>query len=152
MAFVLSLQGCGSRESSSEWTTKDSWYRPATTDPYIEKANELPDKEVYKVTSVMLPKAEAMLKQKSLVQLSTAQAKGFVGGNLKAVSGKIPFLVRAVYLNEGTGKFMVYQRGKCLWVTHGSLGHSAVPMKRQVLVVFLKVRPTQVFVDCSMAE
>ena len=114
--------------------------------------NELPDKEVHKVTSLMWPKAEAMLKQKSVVRLSAVQATGFVGGNLKAVSGKTPFLVRALYLNEGTGKFMVYQRGKRLWITHGSLGNSAVPMKRQALVIFLKTRPTQVFVDCSMDE
>lgn len=151
-AVVLSLQGCGGQASSSAWTTKDSWHHPTTTDPYIGKASELPDKEVYKVITMMWPKAEALLKKKPIVRLSTVQAKAFVGRRFKEVPKKMPFLVRAIYLNEGTGNFTVHQQGKRLWVIHGSLGHQAVPMKRQALVVFLKARPTQVFVDCSMAE
>ena len=149
---VLSLQGCGG-QNSSPWTVKDSWYHRPSIEPLvlIEEGNKLPDKEIYKVTSIMQPKAEMMLKEKPVIQLSAPQVKAFVGGNPKSVYRKTPFLVRAVYLNEGTGKFMVYERDKKLWVTHGSLGRSAVPMKRQALVVFLKVRPTQVFVFCTMA-
>lgn len=63
-----------------------------------------------------------------------------------------PYLVRGLYLNEGTGAFSVYFRDTTLWVVHGSLGKHAVPMKRRPLVVFLEHVPTKVYVSVRMAE
>jgi hypothetical protein len=46
----------------------------------------------------------------------------------------------------------VYLAQDQLVVNHGSLGSSAVPMKRQALVLQLERMPAEVFVACSMAE
>jgi hypothetical protein len=68
------------------------------------------------------------------------------------VPGTKPYLTRGVYLNRGTGGFSVYILEDQLLVRHGSFGRSAVPMKRQALVLQLEHSPTEVFVTCSMAE
>jgi hypothetical protein len=62
------------------------------------------------------------------------------------------FLVRAVYLNRGTGKFMAVLAGSELLVEHGPLGRSTASMRRQALVVRLPQKPETVFVSCSIAE
>jgi hypothetical protein len=76
---------------------------------------------------------------------SAAKARG-LKGKLK------PYLVRGLYLNEGTGAFSVCFRDTTLWVAHGSLGSHAVPMKRRPLVVFLEHAPTKVYVSVSITE
>lgn len=106
----------------------------------------------HEVASSLQPKAQNLLKQKSIVALSLAQAKTFTSGQFKQVKGKRPYLVRAVYLNKETGAFSVFLHGKKLVVSHNSLGRSAVPMKRQALVVYLSAQPTEVFVICGMDE
>lgn len=152
LLFALLLLGCEKANSSGgQWTTKDSWYHPATK-TYDEPSHTLPDKEFLKVTASNFPRAEAMLKDQAIVPLSLKQAGNFVNHPLKQVPGKSTFLVRAVYLNAGTGAFLLNLQGNRLFVTHGSLGHHAVPMKRQALVVFLQKQPDEVFVDCMMAE
>ena len=150
LLIALFLFGC-KQHSSDAWTTVDSWYHPATKS-YDEPVHSLTEKEFYEITASKLPQAEVILKEQSIVSISHQQAEGLVGHSLPQMSGKSTFLVRAVYLNAGTGAFSVESSGHRLWVSHGSLGHSAVPMKRQALVVFLKGRPDEVFVNCMMAE
>lgn len=67
-------------------------------------------------------------------------------------AGSSLFLVRAVFLNRDTGGFTVTPVWSDLLVEHGSLGRSAVPMKRQALIVRLPQKPETVFVSCSMAK
>ena len=66
--------------------------------------------------------------------------------------GLKPFLVRAVQLNPGTGRFFVRFDGHDLYVVHASLGRRPVPMRRQPLVVGLPVEPANVYVTCGMDE
>jgi hypothetical protein len=73
--------------------------------------------------------------------------------NARSLKGKLkPYLVRALYLNEGTGRFYASVKDSTLSVSHGSLGHFAVPMKRRPVVIFLEKAPTKVYVSVSMAE
>ena len=89
--------------------------------------------------------ADEMKKEAAEHRQSAARARG-LNGKLK------PYLVRGLYLYEGTGAFSVYFRDTTLWVAHGSLGKHAVPMKRRPLVVFLEHAPTKVYVSVWMAE
>ena len=152
LVSVAWLAGCAGQTSSSSWTTMDSWYRPAPSNINFYAPPASPIKAFQVVSSPMLPKSIALLTRSAIVPLSVAQAKAFVGTSFKTVPGRTPFLVRAIVLNEGTGAFDVYQHKQSLLVDHGSLGHEAVPMKRQALVVLLKVRPKQLYVECEMAE
>jgi len=94
--------------------------------------------------------AEEQLRDVTCVEISADRAAELTGHAMPP--GSSLFLVRAVYLNRGTGKFMAVPVGSELLVEHGSLGRSAIPMKRQVLVVRLSQKPETVYVSCSMDE
>jgi len=84
------------------------------------------------------------------VPLSVSQAKAW--GYQGPESSKL-YLVRAVSLNEGTGAFRVTLLPSAdIVVTHDSLGHYPVPMKRRPIIVELDSPPRNVYVTCSMAE
>lgn len=129
-------------------SSPDSWYHPAPENTL----NSAPGQELkfIEVDSAFETQAEQLLASQSEVLVSAAQAEQFSGGKYHGAG--IPFLVRAVCLNKETGAFEVVQKGAILFVSHSSLGHSAVPMKRQVLIVDLLQAPRNVYVDCSMAE
>jgi len=80
-----------------------------------------------------------------MVALTAEQAAEFIGATLPDVPGTQPYLARSVYLNRGTGSFSVYILENQLLVHHSSLGHSPVPMKRQVLILQLERKPQDVF-------
>lgn len=86
------------------------------------------------------------------VAITTDRASELSGHSVVSRAGRNLFLIRAVFLNRSTGKFKVTAVGSELLVEHGSLGHSAVPMKRQALIVWLPQKPETVFVTCSMDE
>jgi len=71
--------------------------------------------------------------------------------NPEAMSTK-PYLVRGVYLNRITGRFLVYLLGDQVRVHHGSMGSRAVPMKRQALVVQLEAAPKEIYVTLSIVQ
>jgi hypothetical protein len=96
--------------------------------------------------------AERLLQDVSSVELTSQQAVEFIGKALPHVPGTKPYLTRGLYLNRGTGRFSVYVLADQLVIHHGSLGSSAVPMKRQALVLQLEQSPVEVFVYCSMAK
>ncbi len=161
LLFAPFVNGCGNlvstrvsstQDSHQEWSTQDSWYKTPTSGIDWSHEERFVEVKFQEVTGATEPKAESLLKQKSIVQLSLAQARTFTGNQFKPTKAKRPYLVRAVYLNKETGGFSVFLDGNKLIVSHDSLGHSAVPMKRQALVVSLSAQPSQVFVTCGMAE
>ena len=159
--FSFLLPGCGKISTSMRGGTsqekdypKDSWYH--TGMPSVEPWdwNKINSSEIYEINDAAKPKAEYLLRQKPVVQLSSSQVDALLSQNFTSadLSGKAPYLVRALYFNKETGGFKVYFKEKTIWVEHGSLGSDPVPMKRQSLIVLLKVRPDKVFVTCSMDE
>jgi hypothetical protein len=152
LIFAAFAHGCKNSNSTQVWSTKDSWYKTSSASVGLSDEKQFVEVKFHEVTNSMQSKAQNLLKQKSIVPLSLAQAKTFTSGQFKQVKAKRPYLVRAVYLNKGTGAYSVFLRGKKLVVSHGSLGRSDVPMKRQALIVYLSALPTEVFVVCEMAE
>ena len=132
----------------------DSWYYTDTLSDGPWDWNKISASEIYEVNNAAKIRAEYLLRQTSVLQLSLSQVNAFSNHNFISanLNGKRPYLVRALYFNKETGSFTIYSKGKKLWVEHGSLGHVSVPMKRQPLVVLLKVQPDKVFVTCSMDE
>ena len=139
-------------ETQPAWSSTDSWFHPAEGASIFRQAKKLPDEHVMEVVLAKMPEAEEQLRDVACVELSSQHASEMTGQPVKAIPGGSLFLVRAVYLNRGTGKFTVSLSGRNLLVEHGSLGHSAVPMKRQALVVSLPQKPDVVYVSCSMDE
>ena len=60
-----------------------------------------------------------------------------------------PYLVRAVAINELTGRFTAWSHDGELWMAHGSLGNGVD--HRVPVVVFLDHQPSVLFVTASSA-
>ena len=145
------LSGCTSDHRA--WTTQDSWYNaPPLEAPRRGEWVPLDRAKIHEVLESKEHQAEELLEDVSIVELNAERAVEFIGAALPDVPGTQPYLTRSVYLNRGTGSFSVYILGNQLLVHHGSLGRTAVPMKRQALVLQLEHKPQDVFVTCSMAE
>ena len=151
--FAVLLPGCEVNSQEDDYP-EDSWYHIAMPSVEPWDWNKVNASEIYEVNGAAKSKAEHLLRQKSIIQLSPLQVDALLSQNLTSanLSGKTPYLVRALYFDKETGGFEVYFKGKTIWIEHGSLGHAPVPMKRQPLILLLKVRPDKVFVTCSMAE
>lgn len=145
LAFVL--EACGHRAA----TEIDSWARSSSGVDFT-KAKLLDNSGVQLVPERMESEAETMLSDVGCVELSPEQVHHFLGRSLSPVPGNKPYLVRGVYLNPATGGFSVKVLDDKLRVHHSCLGSSAVPMKRQALIVQLERMPKEVYVGCSMAE
>jgi hypothetical protein len=153
-ALVLAgaaLGGCAS--DGRAWSSEDSWYNaPPPETPPRWQWEELDRARIHEVMASREPQAEELLADLAIVALSNEQAAELLGRTLAEVPGATPYLSRGVYLNRETGGFSVYVLEDRLLVHHTSLGRSAVPMKRQALVLQLARQPADVFVTCSMAE
>jgi hypothetical protein len=112
----------------------------------------LPDSDVTEVAPKHLAAAEEQLRDVAFVEISAAHATELTGQPFAPRAGSSLFLVRAVYLNHGTGRYTATPLRGELLVEHESLGRLAVPMKRSALVVRLSRRPKAVYVNCGMDE
>ena len=94
--------------------------------------------------------AQALLRDQPTHELSYEQAAYFADKPVAGVDGRRPFVIRGVTLAssllnacEGEGFVLVHT---------DALGHRAVPMEKQPLVVLLTTTPRDLYVECSMAE
>ena len=151
MALILGAQAAIAWAGHRAWTRLDSWYRPPPAEWW--RSSERPaDLHVIAVPDAQREAAQTMLVNESFILLSATEASRLVGTTMTPDPGMTFYLLRAVYLNEGTGSFYVSQRGGVLDVHHGCLGRHAVPMKRAAVIVQLREAPSEVYVTCSMAE
>jgi hypothetical protein len=95
--------------------------------------------------------ALARLADSPWVTVSPQEAKEYTGRAFDGPGGEL-VLLRALSLNEGTGRFELAWRAGAVRVHHGCLGRYAVPQKRRALVARLPALPTEVYVDHSMVE
>jgi hypothetical protein len=149
---LLLLFSCGCNCGHRAASTTDSWYNPPEAIVRFWSADKLADSEVLVVTPDKLAQAEELLRDSACIGVSNDRARELTGQRVDGPASKTLFLVRGLQLNPGTGKFMVIPLGHELLVHHGSLGGSAVPMKRQPLLVRLSEKPDAVYVSCSMAR
>ncbi|MEK7953187.1 hypothetical protein [Luteolibacter soli] len=161
IAFTLSLAtiglvGCNSSPTTSQSreasSSVDSWYHPVTDRSLLDDGADLPTEDIFRVSQDHLSSAEKQLQDVDCVEVTLEQADELIGFHIDPRNGMRLFLVRAVALNPDTGHFTGTLAGSALSIHHGSLGRSAVPMKRQPLVIRLSKKPEKVFVSCSMAE
>ena len=150
--IVLGMLGCTQPQTHEAWSSADSWFHPPSDWSRFPQAQSLPSSDIAEVIPEQIAAAEEQLRDHACVEISADHAAELTGRPMPPRADSRLFVVRAVYLNRGTGNFMVVPVGSELLVEHGSLGHSAVPMKRQPLVVRLPQKPETVYVSCSMDE
>ena len=156
-AFILSLAlmwliGCAPSQTHRAWSSVDSWYHPPSQWTRFRQAQRLPDADIMEVDPDGMVSAEEQLRVLACVEIAPDRATELTGRFIAPRAGSSLFLVRALCLNRGTGKFLVTPIGSELLVEHGSLGHSAVLMKRQALVVRLSQKPETIYASCSMDQ
>lgn len=149
LSFILISSGCATSNRSA-WTTKDSWY--SYPDKRISAAWEFEEIAFSEVKYKYEADAIKLLESSQIHEISKEKMLEFAQTPLKYNKNMNFYLVRALYLNKGTGGFSVSAQGNQLWVSHGSLGHSAVPMSRTALVIALKEKPQDIYITCSMDE
>lgn len=129
-------------QDDSAWRSPpppELWY------PNSANLQALPEADFFEVSATKLPIVLLSdLKSGDSVRLTTERAKYYVGRHYSLSDGKTPFLVRAVYENGGTGRFVVYRNGNDLIVYHGSLGKPHIKFKF-ALVVNLAFEPRRVY-------
>lgn len=129
-----------------------AWLRPTPRTDKYDEWKELRDTDIYEV--VASKQAAAIyfdLASKPCVALSEDRAKYFTGHWYACPRRKRPFLVRAVYVQGGTGKYLASRRGEDLCIAHGSLG-SGGDYHQSALVVNLDFTPRQTYVEAAIAR
>ena len=129
----------------------DPWYR-VPEDASYRQWPELRGGRIHEVAESELDDAVAQLEQVSIVELTKQEAEELLGKTLPESPGTTPYLVRALFLNTGTGRFLIYMSGDQIAVFHGSLGGGERAMGRQPLVLQLEEAPAEVYVTARMVE
>ena len=126
----------------------DAWYSPSAAGEAGTDVST--DVRFFEVRALQRAEAARLLTDEVIVPLGGDKLGQF--GDSPVPEGMRPFLVRALAVNRGTGKFRVYQKGSALVVEHDSLGHGSKPQERSALVVFLKEKPAKVYVEVHVVE
>jgi hypothetical protein len=156
-AFLVLLLAIGcshtTEQTNTAWTSKGSWYREPATD-LLWQLQEAPLDRT-RFAGVQLSKetvAENLLADAPFCPIDPEQAGELLAKELESDNESEFYLLRGVYLHDGTGSFVVYVKESNVLVHHGCLGRNPVPMKRRAIVALLPNRPTEVYVTCSMDE
>jgi hypothetical protein len=96
----------------------------------------------FEVPASKLAAAESWLSERPI--LSQEGASFFGRPDFKCASFSKLYLVRAFYVNGGTGRFGLYWAGSALVVSHESLGPARDP-SQSALVVCLARKPTAIY-------
>lgn len=127
------------------------WLAPITLEAKNgTPAETIPASQFFEIAVSREATAEEWLKDSDAVLINNDDIGYFGHRDFQCSGSKFPYLVRAEYMNGGTGNFMVKRFGAALLVAHGSLGPSSVT-RRSALVVCLDFRPTEVFGELSGA-
>lgn len=150
IAFFL---GCKSEDESTAhraFLTADPWYRMPPTQFVTGEVKEIPKGEFGLVT---LNEVDALkrLSDSPFVEITATETESYLGRQLEGKNGHLT-LLRAVVLNEPTGGFSITRSNGNVRVHHGCLGKHPAPMTRRAIIARLPELPTEVYVDCSMAE
>jgi hypothetical protein len=140
---VLAILLC----SFSLASTSDEWLEqvPQSIGP-SQNWTPIPRESFFEVPASKLDAAKVWLAKDFI--LDQADASYFDQPNFKCSRPSSLYLVRALYLNGGTGHFDLKWAGSAVVVSHASLGAATRPV-RSVLVACLAKRPTAVYASIS---
>jgi hypothetical protein len=156
VAMIVGVLSCGGWlllvSSPSRDYTEDAWYTPQVPGEdagwRLQSADRLP---------FVMVRAEAhslacnMLASESVRCLEPNEAEYLLGGTLTCPDAR-PYLARGLGFVSGTAEMSVYSRNGALYVIGGALGSGAPEAVRRPIVVWLKSRPTRVYVGLSVCK
>ena len=113
--------------------------------------SEIPPTSFFEVPASKLGTAEAWLADTAFLAQEKSGLTYFGRPDFKCVAPALPYLIRAAYVNGGTGSFGLYWAGTALVVSHAALGSGGAP-KRTALIACLRQTPSAVFSSLSGAR
>ena len=140
LTCILAILACVS--SCSE--TESAWLRPPPLSLGGVKDWTMVDETAFfEVPVSKLEAAEHALADVSVIPRD--QGQGYFGrSDFVCEPPRRVYLVRALYMNGGTGGFTLYWAGSKLVISHSSMG-GASPEKKSALVACLVQKPLEVF-------
>ena len=127
------------------------WVSPPTNLIEASKEAELPSTTYQEVVSREAAAAHTALTKTGVLRLSSSETAAYTDNSLKCPEKTMPYLVRALIGNRGTGHFFVSRSGTAIVISHGSLGHTS-NAEETALVVCLSSQPSAVYGSISVAE
>ena len=115
------------------------------------KWHAIPQDNFFEVPASRLAAASAWLANQAAVPQEAAIAAYFGRPSFRCSSASRAYLIRALYINGGTGNFGLHWSGPNLVVSHASLGAGSPP-KESVLVACLDRSPLKVYSSVSSAK
>lgn len=110
----------------------------------------IPESAFFEVPGPMFSNAEALLADAAFLAQEQSDMASFGRPDFACPASTRPFLLRAAYINHGTGRFGLDWAGSMLIVSHASLGPGGPP-GRSALIACLSQAPSAVFSSLSGA-
>jgi hypothetical protein len=113
---------------------------------------KISDRAFFEVPASKLDAAETSLSNVTFLAQSSGDPAYFGRPDFQCTAPSKPYLVRALYINGGTGSFSLYWADSSLVVAQGSLGSPDAPTpNKSVLVACLSKEPKAVYSVLSSA-
>jgi hypothetical protein len=143
--FVLSMSICAGVVASPA----GPWLEPVPSSLGSPREwKVIPNESFFEIPASKLATAEFWLA--NITTLVQKNAAYFGRPEFNCSAGATLYLVRAAYLNGGTGDFKLFWAGSALVVAHVSLG-SATNLSKSSLIVCLSIQPTAIYSLTSSA-
>lgn len=128
------------------------WLKPPPENEFPDDAtHDLDESDFYEVVTSKNDTAIVRdLKDQSFVKITPQIATYFTGHYFECPQRKTPYLIRAVFGNGGTGRYVVKRMGRRLLVLHGSLGNYVA--NKSALVVNLDFVPEAIFTELHISR
>ena len=110
----------------------------------------IPDSAFFEVPASKLATAEAWLANSSYLAQDENGVKYFDRANFTCAAPSQAYLIRAAYVNGGTGSFVLSWVGSALVVSHVALGGDG-PVQKSALVACLSKEPSAIYSSISGA-
>ena len=140
---LLSMSSCSSIASTWEKVPPDN----------LRKASNWENVN-YCVVETVSKNTLQLLEKKPLEKISLLQANVLCESEkaIEIENGFQPYLVRALFINQFTGTYIVKRLDAHLWINHESLSSLSASPRKSVLIVFLKEPPSEVYVTAYADE
>lgn len=131
-------------------TESSAWLPEEPENIKAKSEKNIPDDKYFEVSASKLEMAEDFLAKEPLFP-ERLPVDNWGSNGFKCGDGEKPYLVRALYGNGATGRFILSWKDEALIIGHASLG-SSNSLKRSALIVCLSHAPEKIYGSVSFAR
>lgn len=144
--FLCQIYTSGKKEV----VVKDKWFKNPDKVFFSNKRKDLRKDFFCSVKKSYLSRSLDLLKDRSIVLISKDNAKEICSSNINLNAGNT-YLIRALYVNNLTGGYIVTISGDDIWISNAYFGQGN-KMNRDAVVICCPSKLKNLFVTCSRVE